>query len=146
MKTVFLIFIFFSTFASADILGYWKLSSYIYDDQPLPLPNPDLDLKFVFYKNGFSVLHWSRKNEPGFCERKATFKIEGKTLHQKTVWINPKNDFSCASDPEMQPDSETFTNFRLEGNHLYLDLALDDKPFIYVFNFLPDEHDLRNGY
>ena len=148
MKTLFfgLLFISLSSFANSDLIGMWKFTSYIYDGQTAPLPNPDLDLRFIFYGNGFSRLRWSRLNEPGFCERKAVYNVVENVLHQKSIWINPLNDRSCSSDSEMRPDAETFTNFQIKDGSLYLELALDGKPFIYVFSFLPDESDpIGNG-
>lgn len=140
MKMLFILTLFCGLSSPAQSLtGMWKFSGYIYDGQIQPPLNPDLDLRFIFYSNGYSKLRWFRHHENGFCERKAIFKVEGSILHQKTIWLNPGNDRSCANDPEMRPRSETYTPFRIEKNQLFLDLGLDDKPFIYIFNFLPDE-------
>jgi hypothetical protein len=139
VKLVLLLLFVFARPAHADLVGTWKLTSYIYDGQDIPLPNPDLDLRFKFTSDGVSILHWYRHGENGFCERKATYDDDGSILHQKAFWIHPKNDVSCFSDPEMQKNSETFTPFHLVNGYLYLELSLADKPFIYVLSLLPDE-------
>lgn len=118
---------------SVSIIGTWKFTQYRYEGQVLPAPNPDLDLRFTFDKEGLSRLKWLRKNEPGICERIATYKIESPNLvRQKTVWVNPQNDISCASDQEMKIGNETVTPFRLQNNNLELELGLGGNPFTYI--------------
>jgi hypothetical protein len=147
MKFLFMLVLLLNTqvFANTSLVGTWKFTAYIYNGQTLPIPNPDLDLRFVFYSNGYSRLRWFRLGEEGFCERKAKYEITNHVLHQKNIWINPNNDRSCAGDSEMRPNAETFTSFRVIDRLMYLELALDDKAFVYVFTFLPDESDFGNG-
>lgn len=125
--------------AAANLEGLWKLSSIIYRQQPMPLPNPDLNLYFKFYGNGDSWLRWSRKYEKGFCERKAEYIRYENVLYQKTIWLNPLNDSSCSGDPEMQMSSETYTEYKIIKNQLFLNLDLSDEKIVYVFEFLPEE-------
>lgn len=125
--------------ANEKLEGLWKLTYLIYRQQPIPLPNPDLNLYFKFYGNGDSWLHWSRKNEPGFCQRKAIYQSTENLIYQKTVWLNPKNDSSCSNDPEMKAASETYTEYRIVNNQLLLSLDLSDEKIVYVFSFLPEE-------
>lgn len=141
MKPLFLLIFLCASFAFGqnDFVGTWKFSSIIYRGQAQPLPNPDLDLRFVFYQKGLSRLKWLRNNEPGFCERIAEYKAEGPILYQKTIWLNPKNNTSCSLDSEMQIPSETYTPFQIVKNQLFLSLYLGDDELIYVFTFLPDE-------
>lgn len=144
MKHVILIITFFlsaNAFANSSLVGMWKLTSIIYHNRPMPLPNPDLKLYFMFYSNGESWLRWFRHNEPGFCERRAEYHIFEKWLYQKTIWLNPRNASACASDPEMRMSSETYTEFKIHKNNLFLNLDLSDEKLVYVFTFLPEESD-----
>ncbi len=133
------------SWATNSLEGMWKLSSIIYRQQPMPLPNPDLNLYFKFYGNGDSWLRWSRKNEEGFCERKAEYIENGRLLYQKTIWLNPRNALSCGNDPEMRPSSETYTEFSIIQKKLYLNLDLSDEKIIYVFSFLPEESENKGN-
>lgn len=141
MKLLFLIFSGFSfnAFADSNLVGTWQFTSIIYQEQVLPLPNPDLDLRFIFYANGHLRLKWSRHNESGFCEKKADYTTLGNILYQKTTWLNPKNHHSCSTDPEMQMSSETYTVFQIHQKKLQLHLNLGDEEIVYVFSFLPLE-------
>lgn len=139
MKILGFIFIFLvlSLAKANPIIGTWKFTEYSYEGHILPEPNPDLDLRFTFDDKGFSILKWLRTNESGICERLANYSVEPENiLHQKTIWVNPSNDISCGSDPEMKLENETFTNFHIENDKLYLELALDGKPFIYILTRL----------
>lgn len=118
---------------SKSIIGTWKFTQYRYEGHVLPAPNPDLDLRFTFDKKGHSLLKWLRKNEPGFCERIANYQVESKTfVRQKTVWVNPQNDISCAGDLEMKIGNETVTPFQIKDNNLELELGLGGNPFTYI--------------
>jgi len=139
-KWIFFILLFCTqVYANPDLAGIWKLDSIIYRNQPMPLPNPDLELYFKFFENGESWLRWSRKNEVGFCERKADYLTFDHLLYQKTIWLNPHNASSCGNDPEMRMSSETYTDFKIYRGQLYLNLDLSDEKIVYVFKFLPEE-------
>lgn len=141
MKKWILIFLSFcgQVYANPQLGGIWKLDSIIYRNQPMPLPNPDLELYFKFLGNGESWLRWSRKNEVGFCERKAHYYAINDLLYQKTIWLNPRNASSCANDPEMRMSSETYTEFNVHQNQLFLNLDLSEEKLVYVFKFLSEE-------
>lgn len=135
MKVFFIIIFFFShsLLAQESLVGTWKFTDYIYNGQTLPAPNPNLDLRFSFDQKGFSFLKWFRTDEAGFCERLATYKTKTENwLYQKTVWINPSNDPSCANDLEMHLGYETITAFKVQDRKLFLELSLNGEPFIYI--------------
>ena len=128
----------YSAFATS-IIGTWKFTEYTYEGNTLPAPNPELDLQFTFKKNGLSILKWLRTDEDGFCQRLANYEIKNDTtLKQKTVWLNPDNDFSCAKDHEMQMGNVTETVFTIKDNKLYFELELNGKPFLYILTKLTD--------
>jgi hypothetical protein len=125
--------------AHPNLVGMWKLTSIIYRSQPMPLPNPDLKLYFMFFSNGDSWLRWFRVDEQGFCERRAQYLVFEDWLYQKTIWLNPHNATSCSNDPEMRMSSETYTEFKIDKNNLFMSLDLSDEKIIYVFTLLPEE-------
>ena len=113
------------------IVGTWRYAGFRYEDRQYPIPNPDLELLFTFREDGVSRLYWHRKNEPGFCERTADYRLDGNMLWQKNTWVNPANDGSCASDPDMQPGRETTTPIQLSQNDMAFVLELNGKEFLY---------------
>lgn len=119
-----------------DLTGDWKFVQFIVDGQTYPAPNPDLDLRFKFYRSHTVRLSWHRKNEDGFCERKAHFLLQGDLLYQKVYWVNPKNQSECSKDPDMQLDRETMNHFQLKGKQLFIDFALSDKTLTYVLDLV----------
>jgi hypothetical protein len=134
MKSFILIVVFFYTqlsFANS-IVGEWKFSEMILDGITYPMPNPDLDLRMTFFDDINSRLFWTRKNEIGFCERKALYFYQNEKLFQKVTWVNPNNDFECQKDKDMHLGRETINHVRIEENKLYLDLNLSDKILTYV--------------
>ena len=126
-----------NVYAADELIGTWKFTEYIYQGQTQPIPNPNLDLRFTFYKNGYSLLKWLRTDEEGICQRLGTYHLENQNaLVQKTVWVDPENDVSCATDLEMHLGYETFTPFEFVNGHLHLKLALNGQDFIYVFTLV----------
>lgn len=119
-----------------DLTGDWKFGHFILDDQTYPAPNPDLDLRFTFYPNHTVMLSWRRKNEAGFCERKAFYITQGNLLYQKVYWVNPKNQSECMRDSDMQMDRETTNPFRVKDKQLFIDFALSDKTLTYVLDLV----------
>ena len=97
--------------ADADpaVLGTWLFSNYRYQNQELPIPNPDLKLTFEFLPDGMSKLQWSRQGENGTCLRWARYNVGGGTLSQVVVWLDPKNRDDCSKDPDMQMGKPTQT-------------------------------------
>ena len=123
----------FSERDSSWMVGAWKFSGYIYHNEfKLPL-NPHLILVFQFFADGTNDLAWRRDEEPGFCERKGTFSLDGDFLNEEVTWINPENDVSCSQDPEMVLGRKTNDEIHLVDGKIQLYLSLSGEPFIYVF-------------
>ncbi len=122
------------SFAANSIIGSWKFAEYNYEGENHPRPNPNLDLRFSFDKKGYSILQWLRTDEEGFCRRLGSYHIEeNEWLVQKTLWVDPENDASCATDLEMHVGYRSITAFKVIENELHLTLALNGKDFIYIF-------------
>ena len=117
--------------------GTWQYDGYIYEGQRHPLPNPHLYLTFTFSENGRSRLYWSRQNEPGFCEREASYSIEEQHLFQTVVWVNPDNLPECQQDPDMQLGHESITLFQIMDQELHFYFHLNHDVFIYVLKRIP---------
>lgn len=124
-------------FVLYSLVGTWQYVGFHYEGRDYPNPNPDLTLLFTFNADGTSHLYWSRKNESGFCERRGIYRLDGDLLWQKTTWVNPENDRSCAMDSDMQPDRETTTTIRLQEDKLAFVLHLDDQEFLYKLERVP---------
>lgn len=136
VRKLFFAFIFLISFQAGaeEIIGEWKYKSFIYDGQPYPPSNPKMDMRFIFSTDGISVLRWFVEGEPEFCERKAVYLLENNhTLYQKIVWAHPGNHMSCSSDPDMQLGRESRSEVKIDGEFLYLNLQLGEKPYSYIF-------------
>lgn len=126
----------FGLLATEAPYGEWKFVELIYQGQRLPLPNPSLNMRWTFFPNGVSRLYWDR-GTTGFCERWAYFKIEPQNegpdlLYEKVFNVNPRNEMSCAQDPDMQLHKETRTPFDLQGSEMHLHFPLGDEQLTYV--------------
>ncbi len=135
---------FFSIFTQAEsaqilpvnepfYMGNWQFDSYFYQGQENPIPNPQLVLQFEFFSDKTNRLFWVRKNETGFCERRAHFSYEAPYIEQEVFWTNPANSMECGQDTDMQVGN--FSRAKLiqvgEKLHLYIDFSGED--FIYIF-------------
>lgn len=116
----------------ADLIGRWVYVGFIHDGKRFDRPNPDLMLFFSFNEEGIHQLYWSRRGEPGFCERRGPYHLENDELWQKVTWLNPKNDFSCGQDPDMQLNRETTNLVSLQDQELGIHMDLNGKEFIYL--------------
>lgn len=115
------------------LLGTWQYDGFFYDNHRYPNPNPNLILRFTFEPNGVSRLKWYRKDENGFCERLADYKIhDGDFLNQKVTWINPGNAPDCGKDPDMQMGKESDNRFSIQDGELSLHFELNGKEFLYI--------------
>lgn len=114
------------------IIGTWQFAGFRHNGDFYPNPNPNLVLKFTFNSDNTNHLIWYRTNEPGFCERRGEYQLRGDILWQKTTWLNPLNDRSCGSDPDMQPNRETNTPILLSEGELAFVLNLDGRDFFYL--------------
>jgi hypothetical protein len=114
-----------------SLIGEWKLQRMVHQGQPIPLPNPDLNLRFTFSTGGIERLYWDRGGSE-FCERFAHYQLENSFLQQEVYAINPANAAECAKDPDMQMGKKTKTKMKLSGKELYLYFQLGEEELIYV--------------
>lgn len=115
------------------ILGIWFFSSLVYRDQNLPRPNPDLIMSIHFVDTKTNTLKYYRKNENGFCERQADYRIEDGLLYQTVVWVHPENADFCAQDPDMVLGTETRTPVEVNETSLKMQLPLGEEVITYVW-------------
>lgn len=112
--------------------GEWKLIRFEYRSGPFPLPNPDLNLRWNFFKNGSARLFWDRGTEE-FCERFSHFSVTTDTIQEEVFAVNPHNAVECGKDPDMQNGKKTVTPFAFVNEELWLKLQLGDEDLLYVF-------------
>lgn len=113
--------------------GFFLFSYLIFRGAEFPKPNPDLNMWFHFENQSVNTLHYTRANETGFCERKALYDYDGKTLRQKVIWVHPNNANWCTNDPDMQMDKETVSKMTSKENKLFLDLNLGEDVLTLVW-------------
>jgi hypothetical protein len=117
--------------------GEWKLTEFIYSGKTVPPFNPNLNLRFTFFSNGTDRLYWDRKDEDGFCERFASFTLNGDQLAQKIFAVNPLNRVDCAKDPDMQPDFSGTNKIEVKDQEILLHMQLGEEELIYVLKPAP---------
>jgi hypothetical protein len=118
---------------SAWILGIWLFSGLLYNGQPHPLPNPNLRICFEFAANGKNTLFYDRIDESGFCHREAIWSLVNGQLRQKVVWVNPKNNGTCAQDTDMRLGSYSESQVLSHDGRLILDVMVGEETIQYVF-------------
>lgn len=117
-----------------SLIGLWFFTSMIYNNSPLPPPNPDLVMSFQFESNGENTLHYYRKNEEGFCERKAHYVFDGASLYQKVFWLHPDNAYWCGNDPDMRLGTEgTNVASISDKGEFHLELNMGDEVITMVW-------------
>lgn len=119
-------------FSYPSIEGRWHFTSYLYNGTELPKPNPNLTILFEF-DNGVSRLYWSRKDEVGFCERKARYQYSQEHISEIIVWVNPDNRFDCGRDPDMQLGRQSKTNYRFHNGNLQTRVLVGDLDVWYIW-------------
>ena len=120
-------------FEDKDLNGVWQYDGFFYEGHRYPNPNPNLELYFTFNSvSHVDVLYYSRKNEVGFCERRAEFSVKGNSLHQQITWINPANNAECQQDVDMQIRRASETPFSFNVGELWFHLEVNGKPFTYI--------------
>ncbi|MFN9068233.1 MAG: hypothetical protein ACK5V3_13455, partial [Bdellovibrionales bacterium] len=65
------------------IVGTWLFTGMLISGEWTPPMNPNLVMKFEFYEDGVNRLSYFRKDEPGFCDRKALYDYDGEMLYQQ---------------------------------------------------------------
>lgn len=127
--------------ASTDIVGTWVFSKIKPDqgqeqgeNRPLmPAPDTDLVITFEFDAGGMNRLHWARKNEQAFCERRGQYRFSGETLQDIVVWTHPENDIKCQQDPEMKLGTMTASPAQIVDGKLELGLGVGDQIVTYIW-------------
>jgi hypothetical protein len=146
MKTVFLLLVLLHSFSAwaldpggPSLVGHWLYYKKIFQGHEMPEPpEATLRLHFDFEADGSDHLYWWHEGEKDLCERKGTHTVEnGNTLVDTNTWVNPKNDSSCANDPDMQQGRVTRTPISFAGADLQFFLALGDDTLIYVWRREP---------
>lgn len=122
-----------------DITGRWQYDGFFFQDHRYPNPNPHLQVLFTFNADRTARLFWRRDDQPGFCERTGTWRLEGEELVQDSTWFNPANDPSCGQDPDMQPGRSTRNRIAVHDEELDLYMKLDSRDFLYVLKRVPNQ-------
>ena len=112
--------------------GNWQFHRYILNGETNPIPNPQLVLQYEFFANGTNRLFWTRKNEPGICERQALYHYQDELIHQEVVWVNPENAVGCSNDVDMQLGQKSTARLKRVGEFLHLYIPFSGDDFIYV--------------
>ncbi|MBC7466644.1 MAG: lipocalin family protein [Bdellovibrio sp.] len=115
------------------LVGAWVFVAVIYHGELMPKPNPNLNITFEFNADQTNRLYYDRTGDVGFCERKATYSYADNVLTQKNTWINPENQPSCDTDPDMKLNSESVTKAVVNEQQMYLDLPLGDETLTYIW-------------
>lgn len=118
-------------------MGQWKFKEMIYKGQSVPLPNPDLNLNWTFFKNGTERLYWDRGTE-AFCERFSYYSFEGDSLLEEPFFLNPRNASDCSKDPDMQIGKKTKIKINVSKNELHFYFQLGEEELIYVLKPVSD--------
>ena len=119
-------------YVNKDILGHWKFTEMIYRGERVPLPNPDLNLNWTFFKNGTERLYWDRGGTSGFCERFSYYNVAANVLVLETYFLNPRNASDCSKDPDMQMGKKSKIKIEALKNELHFYFQLGEEELIYV--------------
>ena len=118
-------------FSSDRIFGHWKFTEMIYRGQKVPLPNPDLNLTWTFFKNGTERLYWDR-GTADFCEKFSYFEVEENYLIEDPIFLNPRNAADCSKDPDMQLGKKSKIKMEILDEELHFYFQLGEEELIYV--------------
>lgn len=110
----------------------WEYADYIYRQERRPRPNLALHVRFEFNTDSLMNLSWFRDNEDTYCHRTAEYTWIQNIIHQKIIWVDPRNSIECGLDPDMQLGRESDNVLEMVGNELFLHLELGGEDFIYV--------------
>ncbi len=119
-------------FDNKDVIGHWKFSELIYRGERLPLPNPDLNLNWTFFKNGTERLYWDRGGTAVFCERFSFYSVIENGIELETNFVNPRNASDCAKDPDMQLGKKAKIKIDVLVGELHFYFQLGEEELIYV--------------
>ncbi len=126
-----------------SLIGIWMYASLIYQGQPIPRPNPALQMYFTFESNSMNEIFYYRTGENGFCKRKATYHVEQDQIIQTVISLDENNADFCGQDTDMQIGNVSKTKFEIIDGSLKLFLPLGDETLIFVWS-RTDSLDLTN--
>jgi len=118
---------------SSLLTGQWQFYKMIYEGQELPPRDPRLLLRFDFKESGADRLYWTLDEGKTFCERKGRFTYDGEILEDEVTWVNPDNEPTCSSDPDMQPGRKTTSSARVVEGDFRLEIPLGGESLTYVW-------------
>ena len=118
----------------SQLIGVWMYTGLIFQGQPIAKPSPELVIYFQFINEFENGLFYFRQDQRGFCQRQATYSVEGQLLKQKIISTNSENADVCSADPDMQIGGVSQTRFDIINDQLYLYLNLGDDELIYVWS------------
>ncbi len=113
------------------LVGSWIYSEVIYQNIRQPIFNKDLKIIWTFFDNGSERLYWSR-DDSGFCERFASYKVKENSLLEEVWAINPNNMSECGRDPDMQVGKKTSTPILFFENEIWLIFNLGEETLTYI--------------
>lgn len=116
-----------------SLIGIWLYTSLIYNGNPIPRPDSDLQMYFTFVNESENEIFYYRKSQQGFCKRVASYRVEQSRLIQKITSVDPKNADFCAEDPDMQLGRESISEFTTNDDTLFLHLPLGDETLTFVW-------------
>lgn len=115
------------------LIGIWFYTSLIYQGKPIPRPDQNLQMYFVFTSENENQLFYYRTLENGFCKRTARYFYNENKIYQKILNVDPANADECSEDPDMQPGLESISDLEVTQNCMYLTLPLGDETLTYVW-------------
>lgn len=124
----------------SEIIGIWIYTGLIFQGQPIAKPSPELVIYFQFINEYENNLFYFRQDQKGFCDRQASYSIEGQLLKQKIISTNSDNADVCSADPDMQMGSISATRFEIKDDQLFLYLSLGEDELIYVWSKVASVH------
>lgn len=117
----------------SSLIGIWLYTSLIYQGQPIPRPNPALQIYYTFESHEINEIFYYRTGEEGFCKRKAKYQIKDNEIEQTVISVDENNAGYCGQDTDMQVGFTSRTKFEIIDDALLLHLPLGEETLIYVW-------------
>lgn len=115
------------------LIGIWLYTSLIYQGAPVPRPDENLQMYFIFTGENENQLFYYRKDREGECRRTASYYYDQNKIYQKITSVDPSNAAECESDPDMQLGRESISELEVNESCMYLTLPLGDETLTYVW-------------
>lgn len=116
-----------------NLVGEWDAIGYFAQDDFVPAMDPNFHLKYEFLIDGTSIMSWEKTDTKLSCKRKGNWSIKDEWLIDETIWIDPSNSMTCSSDPDMEPNKITWTEFLRCENLLFTKFPFINDYLIYVW-------------